>query len=163
VISPFGVHIIRVDERVGEKITTSHVLFRIQPTSADTLETYKRADSIVVAVRGGGDWDKLVTQYSSDQKSIQKGGDLGWFAPAELPDEFKGPLADLKAGQVTEPLRTQFGVHIVKVLDRVFARPVTLQDDPDRVRRMALAKKQDEIFRKWVEELKTQTYIERKS
>lgn len=163
VVSPFGVHLIRVDDRVGEKISTSHVLFRIQPTSADTLATFQRADSIVVAARGGANFDPLAVQYSADGKTAQKGGDLGWFAPEELPEEFKAPLATLKPGQVTEPIRTQFGVHVIRVIDRVFARPVTLADDPDRIFRMALAKKQDEVFRRWVEELKTQTYIERKS
>ncbi len=162
VVSPFGVHLIRVDERTGEKITTSHILFRIQPTSADTLETFTRADSIVVAVRGGGDWDKLVRRYSADAKTVDNGGDLSWFSPAELPDDFKQPVSALKPGQVTEPIRTQFGVHVVKVSERVFARPVTLEDDPERIRRMTLSKKQDEIFKQWIEELKTKTYIERK-
>ncbi len=163
VISPFGVHLIRVDDRVGEKISTSHILFHIQPTSADTLATFQRADSVVVAVRGGANFDPLATQYSADGKTAQKGGDLGWFAPEELPEEFKTPLATLKPGQVTEPVRTQFGVHVVRVTDRVFARPVTLADDPDRISRMALAKKQDEIFRRWVEELREKTYVEIKA
>jgi peptidyl-prolyl cis-trans isomerase SurA len=163
VVSPFGVHLIRVDDRVGEKISTSHVLFHIQPTAADTLATFQRADSIVVAVRGGASFDQLAAVYSSDAKTAQKGGDLGWFAPEELPPEFQVPLATLKPGQVTEPVRTQFGVHVVRVTDRVFARPVTLEDDPDRIHRMALAKKQDEIFRQWVGELKTKTYIEKKA
>ena len=163
VVSPFGVHLIRVDDRVGEKISTSHILFRIQPTAADTQATFQRADSIVGAVRGGANFDQLAAQYSNDGKTAQKGGDLGWFAPEELPEEFKTPVATLKPGKVTEPVRTQFGVHVVRVTDRVFARPVTLADDPDRVSRMALAKKQNEMFRRWVEELKTQTYIERKA
>lgn len=162
VVSPFGVHLIRVEERVGEKITTSHILFRIVATPADTLDTWRRADSIIVAVRGGADWDKLVRQYSADAKTAEKGGDLSWFAPEELPDEFEQPIADLKPGQVTEPVRTQFGVHVVKVTDRQIARPVTFADDPDRIQRMAVAKKQDEVFRKWVEELKQKTYVERK-
>jgi peptidyl-prolyl cis-trans isomerase SurA len=163
VVSPFGVHLIRVDERTGEKITTSHILFHILPTSADTLATWQRADSIIVAVRGGADWDKLVKKYTADTKTADKGGDLSWFAPEELPEEFKAPLADLKAGQVTEPVRTQFGLHVVRLSDRQFARPVTLADDPERIQRMTLAKKQDEVFKKWVQELRKKTYVEIKA
>lgn len=162
VISPFGVHIIKLNERVGEKISTSHILFRITPTAADKAQTAARADSILLALQGGADFAALALRYSSDAKTSGKGGDLGWFAPDELPPDFAGPVKGLKKGELSAPVRTRFGVHILKLTDRMFARPITLQEDYDRIQRMALAKRQDEVFQQWIAELSAQTYIERK-
>jgi len=162
VISPFGVHIIRLDERMGEKITTSHILFKIVPTESDLARTNARADSIVKAVRGGADFGALAVEYSTDIKTKGKGGDLGWFAPDEIPVDFKPAIAGLKKGEVTGPIRTRFGAHVVLVADRITARPITLEDDYDRIQHMALLKKQNEVFDKWTKELTTETYIEKR-
>jgi peptidyl-prolyl cis-trans isomerase SurA len=162
VVSTFGVHLIKLNERLGEKISTSHILFKIRPTAEDRAVTQARADSIIAAVKGGADFAELALKYSSDSKTASKSGDLGWLAPEELPDDFKGPLANLKAGDLAPPIRSRFGVHVVRVMDRMYARPITFEEDYDRIARMALAKKRDEIFTKWVEELAAETYIERK-
>jgi len=83
--------------------------------------------------------DSLVKRYSADTKTAEKGGDLSWFAPEELPNEFKVPLAGLKAGEVAEPVRTQFGVHVLRVTDRS-SRGRSHWRMTDRIQRMALAK-----------------------
>jgi peptidyl-prolyl cis-trans isomerase SurA len=160
--SQFGIHLIRLDERLGEKINTSHILFRIAPTAADFARTDARADSLVKAIRGGASFADMAAQYSTDLKTAGKGGDLGWFAPAEVPREFKAAVDTMKKGDVVGPLRTQFGAHIIEVTDRISARPITLQDDFDRISRMATAKKQDEVFQKWVKQIAADTFIERK-
>ena len=160
--SQFGVHLIRLDERLGEKISTSHILFRVVPTAEDLARTDALADSLVKAVRAGADFADLALKFSTDLKTAPKGGDLGWFAPPEVPAEFKATVDTLKKGELDGPMRTRFGAHVVMVTDRINARPITLADDYERVSRMALAKKQDEIFQKWVTELSQTTYIERK-
>jgi peptidyl-prolyl cis-trans isomerase SurA len=163
VLSPFGVHIIRLNERVGEKVNTNHILFRLVPAEADRQITEARADSLINAVKGGADFAGLALSYSRDQKTMNKGGDLGWFAPDELPPEFADAVKDLKKGELAKPTRTAFGVHVLSVTDRVYKRKITLADDFDRIERMALAKKQDEVMTKWVKELAGKTYIEVKS
>jgi peptidyl-prolyl cis-trans isomerase SurA len=160
--SQFGIHLIRLDERLGEKIATSHILFRIVPTDADRARTDARADSIAKAIRAGANFADLAAKFSTDAKTSPKGGDLGWFAPPEVPAEFKAAVDTMKEGDAVGPLRTQFGAHIVSVTGRIKARPVTLAEDYDRISRMALTKKQDEQFQKWVQQLAASTYIERK-
>jgi peptidyl-prolyl cis-trans isomerase SurA len=162
VLSKFGVHLIRLDARTGEKITTSHVLFKVSPTDADLARTNARADSIVTAVRGGADFATLAVQYSTDTKTASKGGDLGWFGPDEVPVDFKPVIAGLKKGDVAGPVRTRFGAHVVRVSDRINARPITLAEDYDRIQRMALLRKQDEVFSKWAQELEAETFIEKR-
>jgi peptidyl-prolyl cis-trans isomerase SurA len=162
VVSQFGVHVIRLNERVGEKINTSHILFRIIPDEADKARTQTRADSIIQAVQGGADFGEHALRYSVDAKTAPKAGDLGWFSPADLPDDFREPLQDLKKGELSKPFRTKFGVHVVKVTERVFARSVTLDEDYDRIELMALRMKQEQEYDKWVAELSKEMYIERK-
>jgi len=162
VVSVFGVHVIRLDGRTGEKINTSHILLKIAPTDADRARTLALADSLVALLRGGADFAALAVTYSKDAKTAGKGGDLGWFAPADLPEDFRGPVENLKKDEIAEPIRTVFGVHVVKVIDRMYARPITIEQDWDRIQRMALAKKQDEVYTKWIADLSKDTYIERK-
>ncbi|HEY3295521.1 MAG TPA: peptidylprolyl isomerase [bacterium] len=162
VASQFGVHLIRVDSRTGEKITSSHILFKIGPTDADLARTNARADSMVKAIRGGVPFGDLAAKYSTDLKTAGKGGDLGWFSPDEIPADFKPAIAGLKKGDVAGPVRTRFGAHVILVADRINARPITLEDDYDRIQRMALMKKQDEVFRKWAKDLTGETFIEKR-
>src|SRR3989339_750783 len=99
------------------------------------------ADSIAEAARGGADFTALVRTYSIDSKTVGNGGDLGWYSPTELPPEFKTPLIGLKKGEVANPFRTTFGEHIAKVTDRVFSRPITLDEDYNRIENLALGLK----------------------
>jgi peptidyl-prolyl cis-trans isomerase SurA len=162
VVSSFGVHLIRMEGRVGEKINTSHILFKIVPAEEDKQQTMARADSIIQALKGGADFGDLALRYSTDAKTAPKGGDLGWFSPEELPEDFRAPLENLKKDDLTSPFRTKFGVHIVKVTERVFARKVSLEDDYDRIEQMALHMKQADEYDKWIAELSKEMYIERK-
>lgn len=163
VVSQFGVHLIRLNERTGEKINSDHILFKVVPAAADEAQTMADAESLVVRLRNGDDFTELALNLSSDTKTASAGGDLGWFSPAELPDEFKAPVEGKSKGEYTDPFRTIFGVHIVKVTDRVFSRAITLNEDFSRIEQMALAKKQDDEFRKWIDKLAKETYVERKS
>lgn len=162
-VSQFGVHLIRLNERTGEKINSDHILFKVTPAAADEAQTMADAESLVVRLRGGDDFAELALNLSTDTKTSANGGDLGWFSPAELPDEFKAPIEGKQKGEYSDPFRTIFGVHIVKVTDRVFSRAITLNEDYSRIEQMALAKKQDEEFKKWIDKLAKETYVERKS
>lgn len=162
-VSAFGVHLIRLNERTGEKINSDHILFKVAPAKADEAQTIADAESLVVRLRNGDDFAELALNLSADTKTASNGGDLGWFSPAELPDEFKLPVEGKQKGDYTAPFRTIFGVHVLKITDRVFSRAITLNDDYSRIEQMALAKKQDEEFKKWVEKISKETYVERKS
>lgn len=162
VVSQFGVHVIMLHSRTGEKINSSHILFKVVPAEADQRITMARADSIAEAVRGGADFNALALAYSIDSKTAGSGGDLGWFSPAELPEDFRAPLINLKKKEVADPFRTVFGVHVARVTDRVYSRAITLEEDYSRIEQMAVLRKQDEVYEDWLSELAAETYIERK-
>jgi peptidyl-prolyl cis-trans isomerase SurA len=156
----FGIHIIRLNSRTGEKINTSHILFNITPGVADKESTMVRARALRAEILVGGDFAEAASRLSWDAKSAANGGELGWFKPEELPEDFRVPARNLTPGEISEPFRSQFGVHLLKVDDRQTARRVTLAEDYDRIEQMALTQRREREFNKWIDKLKAQTFIE---
>ncbi|MBM3324895.1 MAG: hypothetical protein FJY66_04430 [Calditrichaeota bacterium] len=157
----FGIHLIRLNWRKGEKINSSHILFRIVPTPADAESTMARARVLREEILAGReDFAKAASKLSWDAKSAPKGGSLGWFKPEELPDDFRVPARKLAKGEISEPFRSQFGVHLLRVDERQTARRVNLAEDYDRIEQMALMQKREQAFNKWIDKLKAETHIE---
>jgi peptidyl-prolyl cis-trans isomerase SurA len=111
------------------------------------------------AVLRGGDFAALAKKYSEDPGSALKGGDLGWTSPGQLVPEFEQAVQNTAAGTVSEPFRTQFGWHIVQVLER------REQDMSEAIlaqqARIILRKRefQDELPR-WLKELRDKAYVQ---
>lgn len=159
--SKFGVHLIRLNSRKGEKINCNHILFNIVPTAADQESTMVRADSLREQILSGReDFVKAAIKLSWDAKSATNGGSLGWFKPEELPDDFRLPSRMLAVGEISKPFRSQFGVHLLRVDDRQTARNVSLEEDYDRIEQMVLSQKREQAFNKWIDKLKSETFIE---
>jgi peptidyl-prolyl cis-trans isomerase SurA len=74
--------------------------------------------------------------------------------------EFKEGVKNLKPGEISKPLRSQFGIHILKVLDRKEQRGLTLEDDWDIIKDMARRRKTNQEVEKWVEKMRQETYVE---
>jgi peptidyl-prolyl cis-trans isomerase SurA len=159
--SKFGIHLIRLNSRKGEKINCSHILFNIIPTVADEESTRVRADSLREKILSGSEsFAQAAMKLSWDAKSATNGGALGWFKPEELPDDFRIPSRSLAVGEISKPFRSQFGVHLVRMDDRQTARKVSLEEDYDRIEQLVLSQKREQEFNKWIDKLKAETYIE---
>lgn len=159
--SKFGIHLIRLNWRKGEKINCNHILFTIIPTPTDEESTMVRAGTLREEILAGReDFAKAASKLSWDAKSAVNGGALGWFKPEELPDDFRVPARKLAVGEISEPFRSQFGVHLLRIDDRQNARRVSLAEDYDRIEQMTLMQKREHEFSKWIDKLKAETYIE---
>ncbi|WP_461200728.1 peptidylprolyl isomerase [Anoxybacillus sp. TBDG-1] len=90
------------------KVKASHIL----------VDDEKTAKEIKAKLEKGEDFAKLAKEYSKDTGSAQNGGDLGWFGPGKMVEEFEKAAYTLKVGEVSEPVKTQFGYHIIKVTDK---------------------------------------------
>lgn len=89
----------------------------------------KNAKSLLDKLKAGGDFQKLARENSTDTESAKNGGDLGYFVEGSFVPEFEKAAADLAPGKYTqEPVKTQFGYHIIKVEDRRTARPPKFED-----------------------------------
>jgi len=157
----FGYHIIKCEEISGAKTHLRHILFEVKPTGADSLLSYKLIDSLITEIRKGTDFRELAKVLSADNDTRKQGGELGWFAVADLPPEFIAALDSLKnAGDIYGPVKSQYGLHILKLLEHQEPREFSFETDYDRVKEMARQAKTGQFVDKWLAEVKQKTYIE---
>ncbi len=155
-----GYHIIKLEEKKEEEIHVRHILIKITPSQVDSAKILSLADTLYQKLKSGADFVQLVKDYSQDDESKKKGGEIGWFPLAQLPEELKEKIAQTEIGQITSPVITEEGVHILKILDRKEKRGLTLEEDYDTIKEMAKRKKGSDEILKWIEELKSKTYVE---
>lgn len=90
------------------EVKASHIL----------VKDKKTADEIEQKLKTGGDFAKLAETYSTDPGSKDKGGDLGWFKKGVMTKPFEDKAFSMKKGEISEPVKTQFGWHIIKLVDK---------------------------------------------
>src|SRR5574341_1555207 len=86
-----------------------------KPDSAARAETRQRAESLVAVLRGGGDFAALARQFSRDSVSAANGGELGWFRRGVMVKGFENAVFRLRPGEISEPVETEFGFHIIQL------------------------------------------------
>jgi peptidyl-prolyl cis-trans isomerase SurA len=155
-----GYHIIKLEEKKEEEIHVRHILIKITPSQVDSAKILSLADTLYQKLKSGADFIQLVKDYSQDDESKKKGGEIGWFPLAQLPEELREKITQTEIGQITSPVITEEGVHILKILDRKEKRSLSLEDDYDTIKEMAKRKKGNDEILKWIEELKSKTYVE---
>jgi peptidyl-prolyl cis-trans isomerase SurA len=106
-------------ERMKKDVRASHILIKLvnDPTPKDTLAAYNKAISIRNRVMKGENFADLARQNSDDPSGQQNGGDLGFFTSMMMVYPFENAAYNTPVGQVTMPVRTRFGYHILKVTD----------------------------------------------
>jgi parvulin-like peptidyl-prolyl isomerase len=106
-------------DKLGEEIHARHILVRANPHDSTQAEKAKvRADSIYDALKKGADFAKLAEQLSDDKANASKGGDLDYFPWGRMVDEFQTVVFAMKKGELSQPIKTPYGYHIVELLDR---------------------------------------------
>lgn len=158
----FGFHIIQSIERQGDKVNVRHILIRLEPTAQDELETEKKIYEIRQMINEPGvTFEEIAKKYSDDEESKDQGGHLGLFEVENLQEkEFKAAIASLKPGEVSEPFKTRFGWHILKLNSREDSRKITIEKDWEKIESWALNIKRQEEFDKWLEEIKKDVYVD---
>ena len=156
----FGFHIIQLIERRGERIHTRHILIRVQPTKADEERVIKTLENIRQQILAGANFDSLALKYSDDPNVKKDHGHLGRFELDKLQiPQFRMVLSKMKPGDVSEPFKTEYGYHIVKLNAFTPAHKLTLKDDWEEIQKYALNYKMQNEYQKWIKELKKHIYI----
>ncbi len=162
--SPSGFHIIKITEQRGGKrhmvaqTHARHILIKtnevVDDDSARTrlLELKDRLDN-------GDDFAALARANSDDKGSAAKGGDLSWSSPGQMVPAFEAMMNKLETNVISEPFQTQFGWHIVEVLDR------RQHDDTDKfyrnqARKQLFERKAAEEEERWLRRLRDEAYVE---
>ncbi|WP_066174245.1 peptidylprolyl isomerase [Bacillus marinisedimentorum] len=94
-------------EKMKTQVKASHIL----------VEDENTANEVYEKIQGGAKFEELAKEYSQDP-SAQNGGDLGYFGPGDMVPEFESKAYSLEVGEVSEPVKSQFGYHVIKVTDK---------------------------------------------
>jgi peptidyl-prolyl cis-trans isomerase SurA len=159
----FGFHIIKLEERRGEKVRVRHILISPKPTQADELRTAEKIKKVYNEIKEGAPFEEMVAKYSDDETTVEQDGYLGEFQLDQLKQtakEFTYVLQDVEPGEISDPVKTDYGFHILKVIDRQQPRELDLKQDWERVKKMALEHKKQQVFKEWLSEIKQDVYIE---
>jgi peptidyl-prolyl cis-trans isomerase SurA len=156
----YGYHIIKVEEKEGDRVHARHILVFIRPSPQDTLQVMQLADSLYQQLEKGADFGETAKAFSTDEESKKMGGELGWYPVATMTPEFKQAIKDLKVGEISPPVISQYGIHILKVLDRKTERKLTLEEDWDAIKDMVRQQKTNEMIAKWAQKLREQYYVD---
>jgi len=105
------------DYPVEERASLDIALIEKKPEPRDWEISYNKAQAIYDSIQAGADFAEMAQRYSDDPSSAKEGGDLDWFPRGRMVTEFDRKVFTMKKGQISEPVRTQFGWHIIKLHD----------------------------------------------
>jgi peptidyl-prolyl cis-trans isomerase SurA len=160
-----GFHILKVLEKKQSEMSNSlivqtrarHILLR---TGNELTESAARSrlQSYQQRIQAGTDFADLARQFSQDG-SASAGGDLGWASPGQFVPEFEEVMARLRPGQVSDPLISRFGAHLIQVMERREV-PLSIREQREMVRTQLREKKLEELYASWVDDLRGRAYVE---
>jgi peptidyl-prolyl cis-trans isomerase D len=115
-------------QKLSDEVTADLKPFEEQVWARHILvATEDEAKNVLTRLKAGEDWSKIAAKVSTDTSNKDKGGDLGWFARGAMVTEFENAAFSMVAGQVSQPVKTSFGYHIIQVLGHE-DRPLTAVD-----------------------------------
>ncbi len=163
--SPGGFHILKLQDKRGGKKTLTitqtqarHILLRTNAIVTPE-EAWQRMNKLRLRIQNGDDFAVLAKSNSEDPGSASNGGDLGWVNPGQTVPEFEKAMNALKPNEISAPVQTPFGLHLIQVLERR-QRDVTNERDQADARQQIHARKTDERYAQWVRQLRDEAYIE---
>lgn len=111
-------------ERLKEEVQAAHILVAVKPEASpqDTLEAFKKISALRNRALAGEDFGDLAAKYSDEPGSKTRRGNLGYFTAMQMVFPFEQAAYGTRVGEISKPVRTQYGYHIIKVLDRRPAR-----------------------------------------
>lgn len=162
--SPNGFHIVKLVAKKGgasipavQQTHARHILIKVNEVVSEA-EAKRKLQAVKERLDHGGDFAELARLYSQDG-SAPKGGDLDWLYPGDTVPEFERAMDALKVGEVSQPVQSMFGWHLIQVLER---RVQDVSQDRQRaIARNALReRKSDEAYQDWLRQLRDRAYVE---
>ena len=163
---PNGFHILRLNDQRAtsaneapiQQTHVRHILLR--PSEIQSVrETTDRLLEIRRRLNAGEDFATLAKTFSEDAVSATNGGDLSWVSPSQLVPTFEQAMDRLAIDQISEPVQTPFGLHLIQVLER---RQQTAAGEREEAtaRRQIHTRKADDRYEQWVRQLRDEAYVE---
>jgi peptidyl-prolyl cis-trans isomerase SurA len=162
--SPNGFHIVKLTDNRGKNVQmvvkqthARHILVKTNEVVSDE-DARTRLLQLKERIEHGADFAELAKVHSDDL-SANRGGDLGWLNPGDTVPEFERAMDALKPGEVSEPVHTPFGWHLIQVLERR-DQDVTQERKRLEARRALRERKSEEAFEDWVRQARDRAYVE---
>lgn len=163
--SSAGYHVLKLIDRRGElegaPVTQTHlrhILIRVTDTVSEA-EARRRLEGLRERLVSGVADFAALARANSDDGTAARGGDLDWVYPGDTVPEFERAYQDLKVGEISQPVRTPFGYHLIQVLARR-----TSDVSPERkrleARKVLRERKSDEAYQQWLRQLRDSTYVD---
>jgi len=134
---------------VGTQIKASHILVK---TEDEAKKAYER-------IKNGEKFETVAKEVSIDQGSADKGGDLGYFGRGRMVPEFERAVLGLKPGEVSGPVKTRFGYHIIKQTDVKLGEPANFDQSKEAIQRELINQKRKKLFDELIDKLKLESEI----
>lgn len=162
--SPNGFHILKLVEKrsnvqqvVVQQTKARHILVRLNEVVAES-EAKRRLAEIRERIVKGADFAEQARLQSEDASSV-RGGDLGWLSPGDTVPEFEQAMDALKPGEISEPVQSPFGWHLIQVVERR-TEDLTKERQRQLARQAIRARKSDEAFTEWVRQQRDRAFVE---
>jgi peptidyl-prolyl cis-trans isomerase SurA len=165
--SASGFHVVKlVDERnrnqptVVDQTHARHILIKVNEQTSES-DAKTKIDRLRERLVAGANFEELARANSEDASNA-KGGDLGWLSAGDTVPDFEHAMDRLAVNEISQPVRTPFGWHLIQVLERR-KQDVTQQRRRDEARKAIRQRKSDEQFEEFVRQLRDRTYVEYKT
>jgi len=165
--SASGFHIVKLLEirsrnqpTVVDQTRARHILIKVNEITSES-EAKVKIDRIRDRIGGGAKFEDQA-KLNSEDSSAAKGGDLGWLSPGDTVPDFERAMDALKPGDVSAPVRTPFGWHLISVTERR-TQDVTAERQREQARTALRQRKSDEAFQDWVRQVRDRAYVEYKA
>ena len=160
----FGFHIIQLLGRRGESVHARHILMKVDKGPASDSAAIDTLQVLRKRALHGESFSELAIKYSEDEDTKTIGGDLGTLTADQLQPDFAAQIKEMKAGEISEPLRTvvgsSYGYHIIWMRKRTAPHIINLQNDFKRIEQLALYMKRNKQNAEWLDELKKTIYVD---
>jgi hypothetical protein len=138
-----------------------HILIRVEENAPEpeVIKAKQQLEEIKKELEDGADFAELAKKHSQDPGSAPNGGDLGFFGRGQMVQEFEDAAFSLEPGQVSNPVRTQFGFHLIKVEEKRPTEHPELSQIRQQVLEDYIKAEREKRFERWYKELKAQAKI----
>jgi peptidyl-prolyl cis-trans isomerase SurA len=165
--SPAGFHIVKLIDRQGDIGTKTvvalkqtrarHILIKVNELVSET-EAKRKLVSLKERLDNGADFAELARLHSNDL-SAAKGGELGWLYQGDTVPDFEKAMDALKINQISEPIQSPFGFHLIQVLERR-TEDATAERQRLTARQVLRERKSDEAYQDWVRQMRDRAHVE---
>jgi len=164
--SSTGFHIVKLQESrsrnqatVVEQTHAKHILIKVNEVTSES-EARSKIDRIRDRLDTGAKFEDQA-RLNSEDASSSKGGDLGWVSPGDTVPDFEQAMNKLKVGEISPPVRSPFGWHLIVVAERR-TQDITAERQREQARQALRQRKSEEGFQEWVRQIRDRAYVELK-